>query len=160
MIEAVSTSETLVNFCYTTRRNIPEDSPLWEPEISHSSIHISHFIKIHVNTFLPISGLFRSHDQIFVCSCHFRHLCSSWYTQPMVSVHGWFKYELDVVLTRPGVTSSVCRYTANRYSLRAPRSAYCPSRPCARPIMRTACVTLSEILHRNHIHRSRQCVTM
>jgi hypothetical protein len=28
MIEAVSTSETPVNFCHTTRRNIPEDSHL------------------------------------------------------------------------------------------------------------------------------------
>jgi hypothetical protein len=29
MMEAVSTSETLVNFCETTRRNIPEDSHLY-----------------------------------------------------------------------------------------------------------------------------------
>jgi hypothetical protein len=28
MMEAASTSETLLNFCQTTRRNIPEDSHL------------------------------------------------------------------------------------------------------------------------------------
>jgi hypothetical protein len=39
MMEAVSTSETLVNFCEIARRKIPEDSlhlysPPWEPEIA------------------------------------------------------------------------------------------------------------------------------
>jgi hypothetical protein len=53
---------------------------------------------------------------------------------------------------RPGVTSSVCRYIANRYS--TARSSNCTfSQPTvARPIMQTASVTLSEILHRNYIH--------
>jgi hypothetical protein len=34
MMEASRTSETSVNFYQTTRRNIPEDSPPWEPKIS------------------------------------------------------------------------------------------------------------------------------
>jgi hypothetical protein len=34
MMEAAGTSETSVNFYQTTRRNTPEDSPPWEPEIS------------------------------------------------------------------------------------------------------------------------------
>jgi hypothetical protein len=44
MMEVVSITETLVNFCRTTGRNIPEYSSLWEPEISpkycSSKIHL------------------------------------------------------------------------------------------------------------------------
>jgi sorbitol-specific phosphotransferase system component IIA len=38
MMEAVSTSEMLVNFYQTTRRNIPEDSLLHEPSSLQRSI--------------------------------------------------------------------------------------------------------------------------
>jgi hypothetical protein len=57
LMEAVSTSETLVNFYQTTRGNIPEDSHLHIPRRENLKSHLVTSVIIMGNT----SGLERDH---------------------------------------------------------------------------------------------------